>query len=81
MVMFVAFGDRSETLRLFNDLKARGIAAAVISTPRAASVGCGLSVKFSVQDLGRVRSVLSARPRSGLIGVFKNVGGAISRMF
>ena len=79
--MFVAFNDRSETLRLYNDLKARGVSVTVISTPREAAVNCGLSVKFSAVDLGRVRSVLNARPRKGLIGVFKNVGGLVSRLF
>lgn len=81
MVMFVAFSDRSETLRLYNDLKARGVMTSVISTPREAAVGCGLSVRFNATDLARVRSVLNSRARKGLIGVFKNVGGAVSRLF
>lgn len=81
MFMFVAFSDRSETLRLYGDLKARGVVTSVINTPREAAVGCGLSVRFSVNDLGRVRSVLASRARKGLIGTFKSVGGVISRLF
>ena len=81
MIMFVAMSDRSEALRLFNDLKARAIDASVISTPKGVSTACGLSVRFGVTDLARVRSVLTSRPRRGVIGTFKSVQGVVSRLF
>lgn len=81
MYMLVAFGERSETLRLLEALRARYVNCSVINTPREISVGCGLSVKFEPKDLSRVQTALSAMRKKSFKGIFKNVRGAYSRMY
>ncbi len=53
------YRSRNVTMQAYNYLVNCGINAALISTPRQANVGCGLSVKFSVSALERVMSTLS----------------------
>lgn len=54
------YRSRNVTIGAYNYLLNNGVTCALISTPRAANVGCGLSVKFSRDVLPRVRSVLSS---------------------
>lgn len=53
------YRSRNVTMQAYNFLLSRGFAAALVSTPRRVNVGCGLSVKFNVAELPRVRDVLS----------------------
>lgn len=53
------YRSRNVTMQAYNYLIKNNITAAIVSTPRAANVGCGLSVKFPVSALGRVSQTLS----------------------
>ena len=66
-----AFRSRQQVLRLEAALRRRGIPAQVISTPRDISMGCGLSVRFSLRDQQAVRRALAAGPASNLIGLYR----------
>ena len=57
--IIAVYRSRSVSIRAYNSLLSNGITCALVSTPRAAGVGCGLSVKFGRVDFARVRQVLS----------------------
>ena len=53
--------------------------AQVITTPRAVSLGCGLSVRFPVQDMPVAAQVYRANPLHNLIGFYiaREQGGSL----
>lgn len=53
------YRSRNVTMQVYNYLIKNNITAAMVSTPRSANVGCGLSVKFPVSALHSVRDTLS----------------------
>ena len=53
------YRSRNVTISAYNYLLNKGVNCALISTPRAANVGCGLSVKFTRDVLPSVRATLS----------------------
>ena len=53
------YRSRNVTMQAYNYLVQRGVTAAIISTPRSANVGCGLSVKLPVSALPAVQDTLS----------------------
>lgn len=73
-----AYRSRTQVLRLEAQLKRDGIPCAVVSTPREVALGCGLSVRFDLVDLERVRRAVSRVPTQGLIGLYQ-VGSAHRR--
>lgn len=52
------YRSRNVTIQVYNYLLKSGVTCALISTPRSANVGCGLSVKFGKDALPRVRYAL-----------------------
>ena len=57
--VIAVYRSRNVSMQAYNYLLKNGVTCALISTPRAANVGCGLSVKFAKQSLANVRNVLS----------------------
>lgn len=57
--VIAVYRSRNVSMRAYNFLQSKGVTCALISTPRNANVGCGLSVKFPKEALSRVRNVLS----------------------
>ena len=53
------YRSRNVTMQAYNYLIKHNITAAIVSTPRSANVGCGLSVKFPVSALSAVSNILS----------------------
>ena len=51
-----AFRSRQQVMRFENALRREGIFARVVTTPREVAMGCGLSVRFELNDLSRVKS-------------------------
>lgn len=66
-----AFRSRQQVLRFEALLKARGVPARVVTTPRDISMGCGLSVRFPMEDLQEVRRALILQNTSNLIGLYR----------
>ena len=56
--VLAVYRSRNVSMRAYNFLLKNGITCALVSTPRSANVGCGLSVKFSKDVLPKVRSAL-----------------------
>ena len=56
--IIAVYRSRSVSIRAYNFLLSNGITCALVSTPRSANVGCGLSVKFARADFPRVKQAL-----------------------
>jgi len=66
-----AFRSRQQVLRFEAVLRRMGVPAGVVSTPRDISMGCGLSVRFPMEYLTRVRGALAAANPGNLIGLYR----------
>lgn len=66
-----AFASRLQVMALEELLKSRGIAASIVTTPRAVALGCGLSVRFDEKDAPRVKALYQASGLGNLIGFYR----------
>lgn len=66
-----AFRSRTQVLRLEARLRQMGIPASTVTTPRAVSMGCGLSVRFPAEHIQSVRAALRAEGQENLIGLYR----------
>lgn len=66
-----AFRSRQQVLLLESSLKREGIRVNVITTPRDVALGCGLSVRFNMEDIDRVQRVISAQQPTHLVGIYR----------
>lgn len=66
-----AFRSRQEVLRLEAALKREGVRARVITTPREVALGCGLSVRFEMEDAPRVLAQIDRLRTHNMIGVYQ----------
>lgn len=74
MTMLAVFRSRAQTLEFISVLKANGIPAQAVNTPREANVGCGISARFEDVFLTRVRFFLGKKRYSSFSGIMKKVG-------
>lgn len=66
-----AFRSRQQVLRFEDALRREGVSVRVMTTPRAVALGCGLSVRFELNDASRVRAVLQRENPGNLIGLYR----------
>ena len=66
-----AFRSRQQVMRFESVLKRRGVRVSVISTPRDVSVGCGLSVRFEIEDADKVLGAYTQSSFGNLIGFYR----------
>ncbi len=66
-----AFRSRQQVLLLESALKREGLAVNVITTPRDVALGCGLSVRFHMNDLDRVEHVIRVQRPTHLVGIYQ----------
>jgi len=66
-----AFRSRQQVLRFESALKKAGVKAGVITTPRDVSIGCGLSVRFSLEDEAAVKEMYHRTRPTNLIGFYQ----------
>ena len=66
-----SFRSRTQVLRLADALRRAGLSAGVISTPREVAMGCGLSVRFELAELGQVLAVYRRVNPGALIGLYR----------
>lgn len=67
---FAAFRSRQQTTAFETALQKQGIHCRIISTPHEIGMGCGLSVRFSLDDLKSVQSVSDRMKQNALIGIY-----------
>lgn len=65
-----AFRSRQQVLRFEDVLRREGVRTSVITTPRAVALGCGLSVRFDMENADRVRTALRRENPGNLIGLY-----------
>ncbi|MBQ4264621.1 MAG: DUF3343 domain-containing protein [Clostridia bacterium] len=66
-----SFRSRTHVLRLEDALRRAGLAAGIISTPREVALGCGLSVRFDLNQYPQVLSVYRRLAPGALIGFYR----------
>lgn len=66
-----AFRSRQQVLRFEDILRREGVNVRIVTTPRAVALGCGLSVRFALEDAERVRTVLRRANPGNLIGLYR----------
>ena len=57
--IIASYRSRSKAIEVFHALNDSGYNCTLSSTPQSAKVGCGLSVRFSSENLERLRPYLS----------------------
>lgn len=80
--IIVAFRSRTHTVKFAEYLKSAGINNEIVNTPKEAGVGCGLSVKVSLQQLTLVKRALRFTNLNSYAGGFLvkvNKGGRTVR--
>ena len=63
--------ERQQVLRFEAALRREGLAASVVTTPRDVSLGCGLSVRFEIEDFAAVKRVYRELRPTNLIGFYR----------
>ncbi len=71
MTILAVFRSRAQALDCVSRLREAGVPAQLVSTPREAEVGCGVSVKFEEAFLPRARALLQKRKYSSFSGWMK----------
>lgn len=74
----VVFKSRTQTMKFYERLKKNRINVSVINTPRQASLGCGLSVKFFPEDISIIKRLLCSENYHSLGGIFRISGSGSS---
>ena len=85
MSIIFPFRSRYQTMRFSTALSKLGFSATVISTPRALSLGCGLSVATTENALDVARSLILSLSLGTCIGAFRisnnSARGGYERIF
>ncbi len=64
------FKSRTQTYAYYEELQKFGIYAEIVSTPREAHVGCGVSVEINYYDINRAKAVLRRKNYNAFYGFF-----------
>lgn len=66
-----AFRSRAHTVKFSSYLRSNGIRNEIINTPKEAGVGCGLSVKLSVNQLNVAKRAVAMTGLDSFAGIFR----------
>lgn len=66
-----SFRSRQQVLKFESALRREGIRASIITTPRDVAVGCGLSVRYELEDFDRVHNAYQRYRPTNLIGFYQ----------
>ncbi len=75
MTILAVFRSRAQTLEYLSALKADGVPAQAVNTPKEAGVGCGISAKFEEAFFPRARACLAKRRYTSFSGFMRVNGG------
>ncbi|MBO5285397.1 MAG: DUF3343 domain-containing protein [Clostridia bacterium] len=67
----IATASRTDAISLNYQLKAKGVRASVVSTPKEAKIGCGLSVKILSGDYFYALRLIKTAKVPSITGIFK----------
>ena len=68
-----AFRSRLQVMAFEDAMKHQGLHASIVTTPRAVTLGCGLSVRFEEADFPKVKVLYKALGLGNLIGFYRVV--------
>ncbi|MBE5756929.1 MAG: DUF3343 domain-containing protein [Clostridiales bacterium] len=71
MYIIASFKSRLESIMLKKELDRRGFFAEVVSTPKEANIGCGLSVKINPYHLNSIKRIILTEGFKSFVGFFK----------
>lgn len=71
MMILAVFRSRAHSLAYSRKLQEMGIAATAVPTPKEATIGCGLCVRFDARYFVRARAVLKVSGYSSFKGFYK----------
>ena len=71
MYCIFSFKSRQEAMRLFKSARNVGIDVSIVSTPKFVYLGCGLSVKTSVENYNAIYNVFVSNKFSTFIGAYR----------
>lgn len=66
-----SFRSRQQVMAFERMLRRLGLSVSVITTPRAVALGCGLSVRFRLEDAQDVQDVYRVMKGTNLIGFYR----------
>lgn len=69
--VLAVFRSRSQAIDCNARLRAAGIPAGIVNTPREANIGCGLSIKLTQSSYGLAKKIISAGGYSAFYGFLK----------
>jgi hypothetical protein len=78
--VIAVFRSRAETIRFNNELKAMGVLREIVSTPRQARVGCGLSVKFKRVNSAHALKLLRFNGYNTFAGFYEVTANGVKRV-
>lgn len=70
MNILAVFRSRTQTLGFAEELKRYGVPVQIVSTPKQARIGCGLSCKFPYSSLPKARGLIGKGGYSSFAGFF-----------
>ena len=71
MYCIFSFKSRQEAMRLLENARRLGIDVSIVSTPKFVYVGCGLSVKTSIENYHALYNVFVSNKFSTFIGAYR----------
>ncbi len=71
MTMLAVVKSRAQALELVSALRAAGVPAQSVSTPKEANVGCGVSVRFEENFFPRVKAAVAKGRYSSFAGYMR----------
>lgn len=66
-----SFRSRQQVLKFENILRREGMRVSIITTPRDVAVGCGLSIRFELNDFDTVLNAYQRFRPTNLIGFYQ----------
>lgn len=69
--LIAVFKSRTQVIKFHERLRYFGICSEIVNTPREASLGCGLSVKFAMEDFVFANNILRTGGFASFAGFFK----------
>ena len=66
-----SFRSRQQVMKFEAPLRRAGVRVQIIPTPRDVAVGCGLSIRFELEDFAAVEEVYHHTRPTNLIGFYR----------
>lgn len=69
--LLAVFRSRSQAMDCMNKMRAYGVPAQLINTPKEANVGCGLSIRIPLNYASKAKTIIARIGYSAFYGYMK----------